>query len=119
MNKTVTLALALILLPGAALAHAHVERSDPAANAVLRSAPKQVKLTFSEPVTLAFTGAEIDDSKGKPVAAEAAKLSAGSKTAVEIPLKGPLAPGTYTVKWHAVADDSHRSSGAFGFSVKP
>jgi methionine-rich copper-binding protein CopC len=35
-----------------------------------------------------------------------------------VPLKA-LRPGTYRVSWHAVSIDTHRTEGAFTFTVKP
>ena len=32
--------------------------------------------------------------------------------------KMPIQPGDYKVSWHAVANDSHRSTGSYGFTVK-
>ena len=32
---------------------------------------------------------------------------------------GPLPPGAYTVEWHAVSVDTHRTEGRFGFTVGP
>lgn len=113
------LSAGLALLPATAVAHTHVERSEPAANAVLHGSPKAVKLTFSEPVTIAFTGAEIADSRGHLFPAGKAMIAMGSKDTIEVPLKESLNPGAYTVRWHAVADDSHRSSGKFAFSIRP
>src|SRR5690349_11417243 len=47
--------LALLLLPIALLAHAHLKRSDPAAQARLATAPASLRLWFSERPELAFT----------------------------------------------------------------
>jgi methionine-rich copper-binding protein CopC len=30
----------------------------------------------------------------------------------------PLKPGVYSVKWHAVTADTHRTQGAFTFTVR-
>jgi methionine-rich copper-binding protein CopC len=37
---------------------------------------------------------------------------------VQVPLK-PLPPGRYTVRWRAVAVDTHTIEGNFSFEVRP
>lgn len=49
------LAVALLLLCGAALAHADLAASEPAANTTVREAPEGIALTFSEPVETRFS----------------------------------------------------------------
>ena len=100
-----------------AQAHAHVERSDPAAGAILHTSPKAVRITFSEPIMAAFSGAEISDSKNHAAPADKAQVEGGRTLAVM--LKGPLAPGAYVVHWHAVSADTHRVQGNIGFRVAP
>jgi methionine-rich copper-binding protein CopC len=36
-----------------------------------------------------------------------------------VPVKAALAPGRYTVEWHAVSEDTHRVKGSYSFEVKP
>jgi methionine-rich copper-binding protein CopC len=36
-----------------------------------------------------------------------------------VPLSETLAPGAYTVEWHALSADGHKTNGAFTFTVKP
>jgi methionine-rich copper-binding protein CopC len=35
------------------------------------------------------------------------------------PVSAPLKPGVYTVHWHAVSVDTHRTQGSFQFTVRP
>src|SRR3989442_6062081 len=59
----VLLALCLLLLfPGVASAHAILLRSDPAKDAVLRVAPSQVRMWFSEDLNPAFSTASVIDA---------------------------------------------------------
>lgn len=104
-------------IAASAEAHAHVERSDPAAGAVLHTSPKAVTITFSEPIMAAFSGAEISDAKNHAAPAEKGEVEGGRTLAVM--LKGPLTPGAYVVHWHAVSADTHRVQGTIGFSVAP
>lgn len=111
-------AAAVVLTPVAALAHAHVERTDPAINGVVQTSPKAVRVSFSEPVMIAFTGAEVKDAVGHVARAGKPALENGGKTLV-LPIADTLKPGAYVVAWHAVSDDTHRVAGRFSFSVKP
>lgn len=117
MKTRIALILAALAVPGLALAHAHAAKTDPAKGAAVKS-PSAVHVTFSEAVNPAFTGGEIDGADGKPVAAGKPAFDA-AKTEMTLPVTGALKPGAYTVKWHAVAADTHRSQGAFGFTVTP
>ena len=73
--------------------------------------------TVSATVTgYADTGATV--TAGGTEAAGAAQAG-GSTSEIVVPLKGPLAPGRYEVKWHAVSADTHKSQGVFSFEVKP
>jgi hypothetical protein len=35
-----------------------------------------------------------------------------------VPLTGALARGLYTVAWHALANDGHKTHGTYSFTVK-
>ena len=49
-------------------------------------------------------------------------VAAGMRAAPSVlivPIGTALAPGAYTVHWHAVSVDTHHTQGDFGFTVKP
>ncbi len=119
MRPFAPLAAAALLMaaPAAALAHAHAKTTIPAADSTV-VAPKAVEIGFSEAVNPTFTGAEITGADGKAVVTGRAAFDV-RKTALTLPITSALSPGAYTVKWHAVAADTHRSQGAFTFTVKP
>jgi methionine-rich copper-binding protein CopC len=48
-----------------------------------------------------------------------ASLDAKDSKQLIVPLKAELAPGKYTVAWHAVGDDTHKVDGKYSFEVKP
>jgi methionine-rich copper-binding protein CopC len=35
------------------------------------------------------------------------------------PVTSTLAPGVYTVTWHALAKDGHKTNGTYSFTVQP
>jgi methionine-rich copper-binding protein CopC len=108
-----TLALLMLLAASPALAHAKLIASDPAANAQVKTA-RLIKLTFSETLEPAFSGADLSDAAGKTVPVS---KSVGGAAITLLPLS--LKPGAYKVSWHSVGHDTHRVSGSFGFKVVP
>ena len=118
-----TAALAMASLPGAALAHAKLVSSTPAANAVV-SKVTSVTLNFSEKliastvkVELVMTGMPgMKDHPPMKIPFTSAMGKDGKSMTLQ--LKRTLVPGTYKVKWAAAGADTHRMGSEFGFTVK-
>ena len=110
--------LSLLAYGSLAFAHAQLRSADPAAGAATAS-PKQIRITFSEAVIPKFSGVELRDQSGKLIATGPSEADPSDKTILVVPLKEQLAPGTYKVEWHAVAEDTHRVKGSYSFSVAP
>jgi copper transport protein len=107
-------ALALAVAVGA---HAQLIRSEPAANAVLATAPGQVKLFYDEAVNVSFSSVQVLDQTTARVDEDDLKLAPGDAKQLLISLK-PLPDGTYTVVWQVLSDtDGHMTHGNFAFSV--
>lgn len=108
----------LLIMPRLVFAHAQLRQADPPVGAVVHSPPTQVELTFSEAVEPRFStvtvanaaGARVDKGDLHPIAADAKRLAVSLEA---------LPPGTYTVVWHATAVDTHKTEGAFTFTVAP
>lgn len=98
-----------------AQAHAHLTASEPAANATV-GAPAQLALHFSEKMVAKFSGFELAGAGGAKVPVKV-HLDTDGKSLVGAPAK-PLAPGAYTVTWHAVTTDTHRMEGSYDFTVR-
>ena len=107
-----------IAAPHNAEAHAFLLRSEPVVGGVVREAPKQVHLWFSEPVELAFSGIELSSATGSALNGQNLGLVTGHPDQMTIDLPS-LAPGLYRVKWHVVSVDTHVTEGTFTFTVKP
>lgn len=105
-------ALALALAP-AALAHARLTASSPAAGAVLATAPTQVVLRFDDAVLSAPGAAAVRHGGGSVLAGE----ERSSGRVVTIPLRAGLADGDYSVRWRVLGDDGHVLEGVFAFAV--
>ncbi len=115
--KTLSLAVALSLAaPIAAIAHAHLVSSSPAVGETVSSAA-MLKITFSEGIELGLSKFEVT-GLGGPVTGSSATLDAGDNKVVLIRPKAPLTAGEYTVHWHVVSVDTHRTEGTYSFTVK-
>ncbi|AYG61221.1 hypothetical protein CCGE525_00435 [Rhizobium jaguaris] len=40
-------------------------------------------------------------------------------TVLMVPISGTIGAGTYTVEWHALSADGHKTTGSYTFTVKP
>jgi len=101
----------------AASAHPRLQNSNPVAGATLKTAPKDIRLSFNEGLVPSFTGLELKNASGKPVPTGKAALVAGDSKKIVVPIGTRLAAGTYNVAWHAVSVDTHRVSGSYSFKV--
>lgn len=102
-----------------AVAHPKLNSVSPPADVAGSSAPKEIKLNFSESVIAKFSGLELKDESGKTVATGVAIADPKDQRQLVVPLPAPLAPGRYTVDWHAVSEDTHRVKGTYSFTVNP
>jgi methionine-rich copper-binding protein CopC len=110
--------LALLLFAASAIAHPMPRMQSPKPNAVLSASPTQIRIGFNEGLVAVFSGMELHNSSGKPIALGPATLDPNDDKVLAAPIPRALMPGTYTVKWHAVGDDTHRVEGHYAFKVK-
>jgi methionine-rich copper-binding protein CopC len=116
--KTSAAFLAMTILgAGAACAHPRLQESVPARDAKLSSAPREIRMSFSEALIANFTGLELKNGKGKTVATGKAMLVSGDSKKLVVPIATRLNADTYTVAWHAVSVDTHRVSGTYSFQI--
>lgn len=101
--------------PQAAVAHARLVASNPAANATVAS-PRSIVLTFSERSVPAFSGLELVGADGERTELRASTSQDG-KT-VTGAFARPLAAGAYTLNWRIASADGHRMTGSFTFTVR-
>ena len=100
-----------------AQAHAVLLRSDPPANALLRTPPAQVRLWFDDALVPATSRVIVDDATGHEVDHRDSQVSSSNPREMTVTL--PRLPGgTYTVLWVAQsADDAHVTEGSFSFRI--
>ncbi len=113
--KKALLTTAFILLASPAFAHAHLVSEQPADGAIA-AAPSVLTLTFTESIALKFSGISLTGPAGAIALGDASLDAAG--TTLSLPLPAPLPPGTYTVAWHALSTDGHKTTGSYSFTVQ-
>jgi copper transport protein len=108
-------ALAALVLPGVAFAHATIIQTTPNVQQRLQSSPKLVRLRFDQSVKALPNGIRVYTAKGRVVSSV---TRAGSDTRVIAAPVGVLPRGAYTVRWSAISADGHVISGVFTFGVR-
>lgn len=103
--------------PREALAHAAFVGAAPEPGARTETSPRQVTLTFTEPVNDRLTSVELKSvASGESVATTLS--TRGDLRLVATPGTA-LATGAYSVKWHTVStEDGHALEGRFSFGVR-
>lgn len=120
LARTLVLAgLGLTAVPAPAFAHAHLKSATPAAGSTVAVAPTELDLKFSEGLNLKFTGVTVTGPAKAAVATGDAALGAGDDTVLVVPVSDALGAGSYTVAWHALSTDGHKTTGTYTFTVKP
>jgi methionine-rich copper-binding protein CopC len=107
--------LSAISFAGAASAHAKLVSETPAADSMAMPAPTELKLKFSEGIELRFTGVKVLGPKKDAVATGPATLDPKDNTLLIVPFKSALPDGKYTVDWHALSTDGHKTKGSYSF----
>jgi methionine-rich copper-binding protein CopC len=101
-----------------AFAHARLEKASPPVGGEVAS-PSELRLTFSEGVEPRFSGVTLAAEGGAAEPLGAPSVDPADNAVLVVKIAKPLAPGVYTVHWHAVSVDTHKTQGSFSFTVKP
>ena len=110
-------ASALILMGGAAAAHANYVKSNPASDARLTKPPTEVRVTFSETPDARGSGIAVLDVNGNRLDKRDVTLVSDEPNTLRVTL-GAIGDGGYLVSWTTVsAVDGHETKGAFAFAV--
>ncbi|MFE4552501.1 copper resistance CopC/CopD family protein [Streptomyces sp. NPDC056785] len=102
---------------GGASAHAALTGADPQDGSVLKTAPRQVTLTFTESIGLLDDSFRVLDPGNRRVRTGEPGHADGRSDTARVTLPEGLGTGTFTVAWRVVSADSHPVSGAFTFSI--
>jgi len=113
-----TLSVAGALAPPTANAHASVTQAEPGRRAVLKASPRQISVSFSEPIEPAYSTLTLTDAAGHEPPHGKATVPQEDPKRLVLPIDS-LGPGRYTVKYRALSMDGHAVTGEYGFSVGP
>ena len=119
LRNTILAGVAAFAFVSAADAHPQVTSAGPAPGSVVKTSPKAIRIAFNEAVVAIFSGIELTNAGGQKQDTGTASSSPSDKKQLIVPVNGELAPGKYTVAWHAVGDDTHKVEGKFNFEIKP
>ena len=108
-------ALAAVLFPARAGAHATLVRAQPADSAVLSEAPRHVRLSFSEGISPEFSSGRVLDGRGRELILKGSRVT-GNGLVLELPTG--LERGVYTIFWKVLSeDDVHVTQGSIVFGI--
>ncbi|QDN88739.1 MULTISPECIES: copper resistance CopC/CopD family protein [unclassified Streptomyces] len=102
---------------GGASAHAALTGTDPQDGSVLKTAPTEVTLSFSESIGLLDDSFRVLDPDNRRVHTGEPGHAGDRSDTARVTLPKGLGTGTFTVAWRVVSADSHPVSGAFTFSI--
>ncbi len=111
----IAVAVVLVLVPRAAMAHAVLVQSTPTINATVEGPDVAVSMKFSLRVdgTRSTLLLSSSDGKSKPLAIE--KQGAPDTLTTHAT---KLSPGSYAIHWQVLATDGHVTRGEIPFQVK-
>ena len=110
--------LAVLVFPGATLAHSLLVRSQPERRATVTRPPEEVRLWFSERIEPAYARLSVWDAGGKQVDASDAAVDPADSTTLAVRTPG-LRAGRYTVRYRVLSVDGHIVESSFDFTVGP
>lgn len=116
-------ALVALLLTGAVVslsAHLKVEKTVPETGAVIESAPKELRVWFSQSPTVPVSSLALAGPDG---AITLGKVAAGQTDgkpdrSLVAPVTGTMPAGKYTATWKTSGGDGHIQTGTFEFTLK-
>jgi copper resistance protein C len=109
-------ALLFLAIQSSAWAHAFLDHADPKVGSTVAKSPAVIKIWFTQELEPVFSSVKVQDAQGKQVDKKDMHLDDKDKTLMIVSLPS-LPNGTYTVIWHAVSVDTHRTQGSFKFTV--
>jgi copper transport protein len=113
-RTVVVLAVAALIAPAGAAAHATLIRTSPANGEVLARAPQSVRVEFDDRIRVAPGNAAVSNDKNSSVLDGRPQVTGHS---LVIPLRPGIAEGVYSVRWSVASDDGHREQGVLAFGV--
>lgn len=112
-------ALLVAVSAGSASAHAQLQQAVPAVGGTVSASPAEIRLKFSEGVEPHFSAIALQAEGGTSEPLGKATVAPGDSSTLVAAVPEALKPGVYTVGWHVVSVDTHKTQGTFQFTVKP
>jgi len=110
---------ACLVLPSAAIAHAYLVKTVPAASQELNSSPPNIQLTYDEAVEPRFAIISVTNAQGQQETTGPVHRSSANPDTLLVPLRPHLPEGWYLIYWRAISVDGHPVQGAFTYAVGP
>jgi len=98
-------------------AHAFLDHAEPKVGSAVAKPPAEVKIWFTQELEPAFSSIQVTDAQGKEVDKKDAQLDSKDKSLLVVSVP-ELPAGIYTVAWHVVSVDTHKTQGHFEFTIK-
>ena len=108
-------ALAALVLPATAFAHASLRKESPEFGQELAQSPRQVVLQFDQTVDALPKAIQVLTLDGKNVAGTPRAITAQREIVASVP---KLRRGAYTIRWQALSNDGHIVTGVYTFGVR-
>src|SRR6202140_2294769 len=105
--------LLLLLVTGEASAHAFLDHAEPRVGNKVATAPREVRLWFTQKLEPAFSTITVTNAVGQRVDTGKTRVS-GNQMSVSLRSGGA---GTYRVTWRVLSVDTHTTDGNFTFQV--
>ena len=102
--------------PTAAVAHAIILESEPAAGAKLAEPPARIYLRFNSKLEKPLSRVTLTEGDGRPVPLPVVAEGGEKPDRIVLPL-GKLRAGAYVVRYKVLATDGHITEGALRFAV--
>lgn len=97
--------------------HLKLDKSTPAAGAVVTKTPERIVLDFSQGFEMAVSKVTIQGTAGD-VRLGKLVLHEEDESIMWAPIETPLSDGVYSVSWVTSSGDGHPVRGTFDFTVK-
>ena len=106
-----------LTLESHAWAHALLDHAEPKVGSTVTDPPAEVKIWFTQDLEPAFSTIEVTNAQGREVDKKDSHVDSKNKSLLIVSL-GKLPAGAYTVAWHVVSVDTHKTQGHFAFYIK-
>lgn len=107
-----------LVASGQATAHGNLASATPTINGIVSDPPTELELKFSQAMNVTFSGVKIVGPDKATIGTGKVAFTKGNKSTLIVPILTTLVAGTYSVHWHLLSKDGHRTHGNYTFSVK-